>query len=202
VRNGRWDRHITLPRGTLQNATLGLIGFGHVARQVARKLSGFNMRVLACDPYVGRDVMEGYGAEKCSLNEALSEGDFISIHCALTAETKDLIDADALKLMKPSAILVNTSRGPVVNEAALIQALTEGWIAGAGLDVVHDEPPDPNNPLLKLDNVVVTPHIAAYSDRFVESFWRYSLETALDLARGRWPRSYVNPEVKPRWQLT
>ena len=107
-----------------------------------------------------------------------------------------------LRLMKPEAILINTSRGPVIDEPALVRALTEGWIAAAGLDVLDPEPPQPDNPLLKLDNVVLTPHIAGYSDEFPANFWRFSLEAAIDLSKKRWPRSYVNPNVKPRWKLT
>ena len=103
--------------------------------------------------------------------------------------------------MKPRAILINTSRGPVVDEAALYRALTEGWIAAAGLDVLVQEPPAADNPLFGLDNVVLTPHIAGYSDESLDNSWRFSVETVLDLAQGRWPRSYVNPGVKPRWQL-
>jgi D-3-phosphoglycerate dehydrogenase len=96
---------------------------------------------------------------------------------------------------------VNTSRGPVIDEAALTLALKEGWIAGAGLDVLDPEPPDWENSMLQLDNVVITPHIAGYSDQYLPNSWRLSMDTAIDLANGRWPRSCVNPEVKPRWNL-
>ncbi|HZQ10503.1 MAG TPA: NAD(P)-dependent oxidoreductase, partial [Anaerolineae bacterium] len=95
----------------------------------------------------------------------------------------------------------NTSRGAVIDESALIRALTEGWIAAAGLDVLEQEPPRPDNPLLKLDNVVLTPHIAAYSDEYFDEAWRLSVETAIALSRGQFPRSYVNHAVKPKWDL-
>ena len=103
--------------------------------------------------------------------------------------------------MKPRAILINTSRGPVVDEAALTRALTEGRIAAAGIDVLEQEPPRADNPLFSLDNVVITPHIAGYTDQSLEDSWRLSVETAVALAQGRWPRSYVNHNVKPRWRL-
>ena len=103
--------------------------------------------------------------------------------------------------MKPHAILTNTSRGPVVDEAALVRALREGWIAGAGLDVFEQEPAAADNPLLSMDNVVVTPHIAGYSDVYMDTCWALSVETALAFARGCWPRSYVNPDVEPKWKL-
>jgi phosphoglycerate dehydrogenase-like enzyme len=120
----------------------------------------------------------------------------------LIEETRHLIDERALRLMKSHAILINTSRGSVVDETALIRALQEGWIAAAGLDVFEQEPVSPDNPLLQLDNVVLTPHIAGYSDIFHDCYWRYSVETALALADGLWPRSALNrAKVTPRWPL-
>lgn len=201
VRKGTWDRNAAFPGWHLQGQTLGLIGFGHIARLVTRKLSGYEMTVLAHDPFVSADVMAEHGVQAATMDEALSGSDFVSIHCPLLEETHNLIGARELRLMKPRAILINTSRGPVVDEAALFRALTEGWIAAAGLDVLVQEPAAADNPLFNLDNVVVTPHIAGYSDESLENSWRLSVETVLDLAGGRWPRSYVNPDVKPRWQL-
>src|SRR5206468_6354517 len=126
------------------------------------------------------------------------------IHCPLTPATRHLIDEQALRRMKPTAVLLNTARGPIIDEAALARALTEGWIAGAGLDVLEREPPDPACPLLRLDNVVLTPHIAAYSDEYLESSWRESVNTVISLATGRPagaaapPPSQVNHPANPR----
>ena len=201
VRAGIWDRYAGFPGWHLQGQTLGLIGFGHIARLVTRKLSGYEMTVLAHDPFVSAELMADHGVQAASMEEVLSGSDFVSVHCPLLATTHKLIGERELRLMKPRAILINTSRGPVVDEVALFRALTEGWIAAAGLDVLVQEPPESDNPLFSLDNVVLTPHIAGYSDESLDNSWRLSVETVLDLAQGRWPRSYVNPGVKPRWQL-
>ena len=201
VRAGVWGRTAGFPGWHLQRQTLGLIGFGHIARLVTRKLSGYEMTVLAHDPYVSAELMADHGVQAASMDQVLSGSDFVSLHCPLLDETHNLIGERELRLIKPRAILINTSRGPVVDEAALYRALTEGWIAAAGLDVLVQEPPAADNPLFGLDNVVLTPHIAGYSDESLDNSWRFSVETVLDLAQGRWPRSYVNPGVKPRWQL-
>ena len=201
VRAGTWDRYAGFPGWHLQGQTLGLIGFGHIARLVTRKLSGFEMTVLAHDPFVSAELMADHGVQAASMEEVLSGSDFVSLHCPLLDTTHKLIGERELRLMKPLSILINTSRGPVVDETALFRALTEGWIAAAGLDVLEQEPPESDNPLFSLDNVVLTPHIAGYSDESLDNSWRLSVETVLDLAQGRWPRSYVNPGVKPRWQL-
>ena len=201
MRTRMWDRTRAWPRWHLHGCTLGLVGFGHIARLVAHKLSNFNLTILAYDPYVNRDEMVGQGVQPSSLDELLSSSDFISIHCPLLDSTYHLIGERELRLMKREAILINTSRGPVVEEPALIRALQEGWIGAAGLDVFEQEPIDSANALLTLENVVLTPHNAAASDEFWESFWRFSVETVLDLAQGHWPRSYVNHDVKPRWNL-
>ncbi|MDE0633712.1 MAG: C-terminal binding protein [Caldilineaceae bacterium] len=201
VRAGTWDRYAGFPGWHLQGQTLGLIGFGHIARLVTRKLSGYEMTVLAHDPFVSAELMADHGVQAASMEEVLSGSDFVSLHCPLLDATHNLIGERELRLMKPRGILINTSRGPVVDETALFRALTAGWIAAAGLDVLVEEPPAADNPLFSLDNVVITPHIAGYSDESLDNSWRLSVETVLDLAQGRWPRSYVNPGVKPRWQL-
>ena len=202
VRRGVWDRDLAMPRLLLRGQTLGLVSFGRISQAVARKLNGFDLTILAYDPYVSSEAAERLGGRLTRLDEVLSRSDFVSIHCPLTKETHHLIGEHELRQMKPEAILINTARGSVIDEAALLRALTEGWIGAAGLDVLEQEPIPPDNLLLQLDNVVITPHIAGYSDEYLPNSWRLSVETAIDLAQGRWPRSYVNPEVKPRWNLT
>jgi D-3-phosphoglycerate dehydrogenase len=124
------------------------------------------------------------------------------VDVALTRETRHLLGERELRLMKRTAMLINTARGSVIDEPMLVRALQEGWIAGAGLDVLEHEPPDWSNPLLQLDNVVITPHMAALSDEYLPNSWRFSVDTATALAQHRWPRSYVNHEVRPRWEMS
>ena len=202
VRQGKWGRSLALPRWHLRGQTLGVVGFGHIGRLFARKMNAFDLTIVACDPVVSGEEMAKHNVQRASLDEVLTRADFVSLHCPLTKGTCHLIGERELRLMKTSAVLINTSRGRVIDEAMLIRALQEGWIAAAGLDVLEQQPPVPENPLLKMDNVVITPHIASHSDIFLECFWRHSVDTVIDLARGRWPRSCVNPEVKPRWSLT
>lgn len=201
VRDGVWDRHRAWPLWTLHGRTLGLVGFGRIARQFARKLSGFEMTVLAFDPFLGAEAVVRGGARAGRLDEVLSLSDVVSVHCPLVEGTRHLIDERALRRMKPTAVLLNTARGPVVDESDLTRALVEGWIAAAGLDVFEQEPLPPDNPLLRLDNVVLTPHIAGYSDAYLDNCWRLSVEAVVALARGRRPRSVVNRPERPRWEL-
>jgi D-3-phosphoglycerate dehydrogenase len=168
---------------------------------VARKLSGFDLSVLAFDPYADSSAVERLHVRPVDLDTLLAESDFVSVHCPLTPETYHLLDEQRLRRMRSHAVLVNTSRGPVIDEQALVRALREGWIGGAGLDVLEDEPPATNNPLFALPNTVITPHIAGYSDEYLDRSWRLSVETALDLGQGKWPRSCVNRDVQPRWPL-
>jgi D-3-phosphoglycerate dehydrogenase / 2-oxoglutarate reductase len=201
VRAGTWDRTVALPNLHLHGRTIGLVGFGRIAQLVARKLGGFDVQVLAHDPYLTPLAMAQRGARAADLDTLLTEADIVSIHCPLTDETHHLLDERRLRLMQSRAILINTARGPIVDEAALVRALSEGWIAGAGLDVLEQEPPAPNHPFYGLSNVVLTPHISGYSDEYLANSWNQSVEAALDLARGRWPRSVVNRQVVPRWAL-
>jgi phosphoglycerate dehydrogenase-like enzyme len=202
MRLGRWDQATAIPLNSVQGRTLSLVGFGHIARAVRRKLSGFEMNVLVHDPLVRAETIVEHGARPVSLEAALAEADYLSLHCPLTQQTRHLMGERQLRSMKPTAVLINTSRGPVVDERFLLQALTEGWIAAAGLDVFEEEPLGTNHPLAQLDNVVLTPHCAGYSANGVELRWRMSLETIVALAHRRWPPSCVNPDVKPARELS
>jgi len=193
VREGRWETaRCVQPLNAVQGRTLGLVGFGHIGREVVRKLRGFEMRVLAHDPYVSAEAMAALGVTSAGLGDVLSQSDYVSLHCPITEKTRHLIGEREMRQMKPTAVLFNTSRGPVVNEMALIRALREGWIMAAGLDVLESEPPAADNPLLRMENVVVTPHVAGYAFNGLEIRWRLSVESALALARGQTPRSWVN----------
>lgn len=201
VRTGVWNARRAWPQWCLQGKTLGLIGFGSIARALVSKLRGFDLTVLAHDPFVAGDVVVSHGAQPVDLDVLLDRAMIVSLHCPLTPTTTRLIDDRALGRMRPDTILLNTARGPLIDERALIRALTEGRIAGAGLDVFGKEPIARTNPLLAMDTVVLTPHIAGYSDTFFADSWRLSTDTIIDLANGRWPRSCANPDVNARWQL-
>jgi D-3-phosphoglycerate dehydrogenase len=200
AREGQWyeARPILSRRERLLGQTLGLYSFGNVARATARRAMAFGMRVITFDPYVSELEVIAAGAEPVSFGELLERSDYLSVHAPHNAETEHSINAAALRRMKPTAGLINTARGPIVDEAALIEALRDGVIAGAGLDVTEQEPASTDNPLLTMDNVIVTPHIASASTRMrPETRRRVGREVALVL-RGRWPMSCVNPTVLPR----
>jgi len=161
------------------------------------------MNMLASDPFVDPQVMAAFQVQAAGLDVLLGRADFVSLHCALTKRTYHLIGERELRLMQKHAILVNVSRGQLVDERALYRALREGWIAGAALDVTEEEPIAPDNPLLTLDNLVITPHSAAYSNLHPDSFWAATAQAIIALAHGRWPDSVVNrKDVVPAWPLS
>ncbi len=201
MRDGQWNIAAARPLRTIRGQTLGLVGFGHIGRDLAQKLRGLEMRVLAYDPFAAHEALRSGGAEPAALERLLAESDFVSLHCPLTPQTRHLISERQLRLMKPTAIFINTSRGPVVDEPALLRALQEGWITAAALDVFEEEPLPPGHPLLKLDNVVLTPHTAGMSERGIALRWRHSIESLTALARRRWPPSCVNRQVRPKEPL-
>jgi D-3-phosphoglycerate dehydrogenase len=207
VREGRWrdgrPQLSTIPR--LMGSTLGFIAFGHVARAMALRARPFGLRMMAYDPYVEELVMPPYGVEPATLADVLAASDFVSMHAPATPEAMGMLGEAQFRMMKPGAWFINTGRGATVDEAALITALQQGWIAGAALDVLAQEPPRQDNPLLRMDNVILTAHVASASARFDPARRRrVGQELALLLA-GRWPLSCVNPTVLApselrRWQ--
>ena len=201
VRSGEWDERIPSPVGSLYQETLGLVGLGQIGSALARRAAALEMDVLAYDPYIPESAFQKCGAARVMFGELLQRSDYVSINCPLTAETRHIVSEDALRRMKPTAYLINTARGPIVDEAALIRALQEGWIAGAGLDVFEHEPPSPGNPLLSMDNVVLSSHVGHHSDPSVRRRpSRYGSEVARVLS-GRMPLHLVNPEVTERLPL-
>lgn len=203
VREGRWREGRPLlsrfPR--LMGQTLGLISFGHVARAVAVRARAFGVHLIAYDPYIEELVITQYGVEPVGLSDLLRRADIVSMHAPATSDAHHLLTEEHFRQMKPEALFISTGRGPTVDEPALIRALKEGWIAAAGLDVLEKEPPEADNPLLKMDNVILTPHVASASARMdPERRRRVGAEIALVL-RGRWPRSCVNPSVLERTGL-
>src|SRR5271169_812851 len=203
VREGRWwegrPQLMKFPR--LMGQTLGFIAFGHVARAVARRARPFGLRMLAYDPFVEELIMPEYDVLPATLPEVLQQSDFVSMHAPATLEAQSMLNETHFRQMKKTAIFINTGRGRTVDEPALIKALRDGWIAGAGLDVLETEPPKPDNPLLKMDNVTLTPHVASASARFDPMRRRrVGQEVALAL-KGQWPRSCVNPTVLERSSL-
>lgn len=167
--NKEWDSlHV-------RGQTLGLVGFGFIARKVAEFMSGFDLKVLCFDPYQKREFLEEYKVVPADMYELLRESDFISVHCPLNDATFHFLGKEEFSKMKKTALLINTSRGAVIDETALFDALKNKEIAGAALDVTEQEPVGNDNPLLGLDNVIITPHVAAWDDAFDESFWRGSV---------------------------
>jgi len=190
----------------IRGQVLGLVGFGQIPRALVPKAKGFGFRILAYDPYVPADVMESMGVEAVGLDYLLQESDYVSIHCALTAENRHMLGAEQLHLMKPTAYLINTGRGLLVDEKALYASLSQGEIAGAGLDVVEVEPVKLDNPILTLDKVIITGHSGHYSDQAIANIRQRPVEDISRILSGEWPRGWVNPAVEAeyltRWVKT
>lgn len=207
TRAGRWvEGHPYLrqfPR--LYGLTIGLISYGNVARAVARRCKPFGLHVLAHDPYVSELEMTSEGVEPVGYRELFERSDFVSNHAPLNDETRGMIAREQFAAMKPTAMFINAGRGPCQNEADLIEALQRGEIAGAALDVFETEPIDIENPLLRMDNVIVTPHVASATSRMMPETQRRLGQELATALQGRWPRSVVNPGVLAnskllRWQ--
>ncbi|MDH7499513.1 MAG: C-terminal binding protein, partial [candidate division NC10 bacterium] len=201
VKKGIWNRSLAKPIHKFSLQTLGLIAFGNIARTLVKKAKPFGFRIIAYDPYVDPKVGQQAGVELVSLDRLLRESDIISIHAPLTQETFHLIGEAEMKKMKPSAFLINTGRGPLVDGKALYEALREGRLAGAGLDVMEKEPPDPSDPLLTLDNVVFTPHYASYTEEAYHELAVKAAQGAASVLRGEFPKYFVNQEVKEKSRM-
>ena len=195
VKNRGWDRNIGPQVFRLRGQRLGLIGFGKIAQLIVPKAKGFSLEIVAYTPRLTDEVATQHGVQRVDLDQLITTSDFISLNCPLTPETHHLINADRLQAMKPTAYLINTARGDIIDNDALYTALTEGWIAGAGLDVLPDEPPSPDFNLLGLDNAIITPHSAFWSE---ESIYDLQVTAAKEVTRvlsAEMPHSLMNPEV-------
>jgi D-3-phosphoglycerate dehydrogenase len=192
VRSGRWDTQDAVPAFRLRGRTLGLVGFGQIPRLLSRKAQAFGLQVVAFDPYVDAASMEQHHVTKVEFDRLLAESDYVSVHVPLTAETTGLINEVTLRAMKPTAFLINTSRGPVVDDDALVRALREAWIAGAALDVLSTEPPARDHPLMGLENVILTPHVAFYSEESLRELQTKAAEEVASVLLACEPRYRVN----------
>jgi D-3-phosphoglycerate dehydrogenase len=192
VKSGQWDFRQGRPIHRTKGKTMGLIGCGKIGLEVAKRIFPFGVQVIAFDPYIEK---AGEEIELTDLDTVLKESDFISIHCPLNESTRHLIGEREFKKMEKKPLLINTSRGPIIDEKALIQALEQGLISGAGLDVLEKEPPDSQNPLLKMENVILSPHVGFYSEESIHELKRRAAEIVSSVLLGKWPKSVVNPEV-------
>jgi len=186
------------PVRRLEGQVLGIIGLGRIGRAVAARASGFGLRRIAYDPYVPADVFSALGVESVSLDVLARSADIVTLHTPLSHETRGFMREEILRQMKPSAILVNTSRGGVVATDDLVRALREGWISGAGLDVFEEEPLPRDHPLRSLPHVLLTPHAAWYSVDSELELRRRCARTVVQALRGEVPATLLNPEVLTR----
>jgi phosphoglycerate dehydrogenase-like enzyme len=198
ARQGRWELQARVMGGELEGRTLGVIGLGHSGRELVRLVAPFAMRVLAYSPHADPAQAAALGVRLTSLEELLREADFVSLHCRLSEQTRHLLGRPQLALLKPSAYLINVARGKLIDQAALVDALRTRAIAGAGLDVFEVEPPPADDPLLSLDNVIVTPHWLASTSDVWRATGRAMAEGMLRAATGQVPEHIVNREVLDR----
>jgi D-3-phosphoglycerate dehydrogenase len=197
---GRFDQRDRFMGMDLHGKTVGIVGLGQVGRRIAKICrDGFDMEVLGFDPFVTREELAAIGVKRMeTVDELLGISDFVSLNCPLTPEVERLINRERIGLMKPTAFLINCARGPVIDEPSLIWALETGRIAGAAVDVFHEEPPRPDNPLFKLPGLIATPHIAAFSHDSMDVMSVTVAEDVLRVLRGEMPRHLANPEVWER----
>ena len=203
VRAGRWRDpvRVTGPVHRLDSHKLGLVGLGRVGRLLAARMAPMVKQILVHDPYLSSDTAAAYQVQLVTLDRLLSEADIVSLHVPLRADTRHLFGRGQLARMKPGALLVNTSRGGVVDEAAVIEALKEGRLGGAALDVLEQEPPAIESPLHKLDNVIITPHFAGYSEQAKDDLRTRVAQAVANVMQGLWPADVIDSTVQPRFPL-
>lgn len=179
----------------LVGRTLGLLGIGNIGAEVFRMAKPFDMRFIAHDPFANQDIARELGIELVTLEQLFEQSDILSVNCPLTPETRHIVNAQRLALMKPTAYLINTARGPIVDQNALTNVLQTRRIAGAGLDVLEEEPPQADDPILKLDNVILAPHALCWTDQCFAGNGAADVRAVIDVQHGREPRGIVNREV-------
>ena len=195
VRTGRWHAKLDHMGHGAAGRTLGIVGWGNVGRELSRLAAPLGMRQVASDPYADPAAAAAAGVALVDIDTLVAEADVVVVTCALTPQTHHLLDAGRIATMKPTAYLVNVARGPIVDQPALTRALADRRIAGAALDVFDPEPPDPDDPLLALDNVLLAPHAIAWTDELALGNGGSAIRAVLDVAAGRTPSHVVNPEV-------
>ncbi len=201
IRRGTWDYSVLKPVPAAERQIVGIVGMGNIGRRVARKMGAMGYGCIAYDPFVPGEVFREWGAAKVELDDLLSRADIVSINSALTPENRHLIGRRELELMKPTAFLVNTARGGLIDQNALTEALQAKRIRGAGLDVLEQEPPAKEDLLLSLDNVIFTPHLSYYSEQAIERLRTGAVEAVMAVLRGKMPKSVVNPAVLKKVKL-
>lgn len=196
VRKGDWGMGNIPPVHRFNEKTIGLLGFGRLAQAVADKLKGFGVRIVSYDPLVKEEVMKSRGVEKAStLDDLLNVSDAVSVHVPLTKDTKGIIGTEELKKMKGGSVLVNTSRGGIVDQKALLESIRAGHLSGAGLDVFEDEPMEIDDPILKEERIVLTPHVSYYSEEALRQVQVDTAQAVVDILEGRKPRNLANPAI-------
>ena len=207
VKESGWgSQGLTMRMMRLRGKTIGIVGFGRIGQAVAAKARAYGLNILAADPIVHSDAVKNLGGDLVELDSLLEESDFITLHAPLTEETRNLIGREELAKMKPEAFLINAARGPLIDEAALYDALTSGKISGAGLDVMVDNAPPRDHPLLSLDNIIITPHVAFFSQESTLELELRAAAEVVSVMHGRMPDNLVNHTVlqhpNPRHSLT
>lgn len=195
TRAGHWDVSPIKPLQSPRDLILGILGFGRIAQRLCRMARGIGFQVCASDPYVDQSRIIKKGAKPVSLNALVRRADFISLHLPLNSKTRHIINAERLKKMKLKAYLVNTARGELIDETALALALKKGWIAGAALDVMEKEPPRTDHPLRSMNNVILTPHCAWYTERSQKELRHKACAEVIRVLRGQIPKNLINREV-------